>query len=61
MTNGCPKCEKIARKAKRRGWKGIFLCLTHQLEQAEHDMLVAKNRVEGIKQKLRKEQEHEKF
>jgi len=48
MQNGCPKCEELAK---------MDLCLTHQLEQAEADVLKAMNRVEELKQKKEKENE----
>jgi len=46
MDNGCPECAKT---------KG--LCIDCRLEQAEHDVLKAMNRVEELK----KEKENAKF
>ena len=48
MDNGCPKCEKLGE---------YELCLDHRLEQAEHDVLKAMNRVEELKRKKEKQNE----
>ncbi len=50
MTNGCPKCEKLPMND---------MCLKHQLEQADADVLKAMNRVEEIKQEIKKEKQNE--
>jgi hypothetical protein len=59
MTNGCPKCLKLAiEKYGRRNLSSYYdmvLCLSCQKEQADADLLKAKNRVKEIKQKIRKE------
>jgi ribosomal protein L37AE/L43A len=51
---GCEACEK---PIKRKFELDVGFCLDCQLEQAENDMLVVMNRVEELKQKIRKEQE----
>ena len=58
MDNGCPKCEKIARDSFL-GDYGFTdeLCIDCRLEQAEHDVLKAMNRVEELKRKKEKQNE----
>ena len=46
MDNGCPKCEKLGE---------YELCLDHRLEQAEHDVFKAMNRVEELKKEKQNE------
>ena len=48
MDNGCPKCEKLAIND---------LCLDHQLEQADADVLKAMNRYKELKKKKEKQNE----
>ena len=55
MDNGCPECEKIKGPPRYPGDHG--LCLDCQLEQAEHDVLKAMNRVEELKRKKEKQNE----
>ena len=45
IDNDCPECEELG-----------MLCLAHQLEQADADVLKAMNRVEEIKQKQKRRQ-----
>ena len=62
MDNGCPKCEKLTKEYLIEWGRELdIFCLDHQLEQAEQTVYAAMNEVERIKQKLKKEQEHEKF
>ncbi len=56
MDNGCPKCEKLAKKNQ---YYPTDACLGCQLEQAEATALQAMNEVERIKQKIAKEKENE--
>ena len=54
MGNGCPKCEKIKGPPRYPGDHG--LCIDCRIEQAEHDVFKAMNRVEQLK----KEKEDER-
>ena len=57
MDNGCSKCEAIAKEHFGRwGTFGCDLCIDCRIEQAEHDVLKAMNRVEELKKV--KEKEH---
>lgn len=47
---GCEVCDKLPEKE---------ICLKHQLEQAEHEAMVAMDKVEKLKQELNKEKANE--
>jgi len=60
MDNGCPKCKELTKEYLTEwGMNLDIFCLVHQLEQAEQTVYAAMNEVERIKQKLKKEKEHE--
>jgi hypothetical protein len=49
MENGCPKCENKLKEAKWLYYDNRDLCIDCQIEEADHDVLVAMNRVEQLK------------
>ena len=48
MDKGCEECNKMP---------GINICIDHKIEQAEHDVLKAMNRVEELKKEKENGQE----
>jgi len=54
MDNGCPKCEKLREKDILAAAYSD-LCIDCRLEQAEHDVLKAMNRVEELKKEKQNE------
>ena len=58
MGNGCPECEKLNQNLLIG--EPTYLCLAHELEQAEWEMFRWMNTIEDIKQKIRlKEKQNE--
>ena len=55
MDNGCPKCKKLF--DEHIIGELLQLCIDCRLEQAEHDVLKAMNRVEELKKEKENGQE----
>jgi len=53
MDNGCPECEKLNQNLLIG--EPTYLCLDHQLEQADADVLKAMNRYKELKKKKEKQ------
>jgi len=56
MDNGCPECEELTKEYLTEWGRNLdIFCLTHQLEQADADVLKAMNRYKELKKKKEKQ------